>query len=282
MIKTNEWDRSGCPSQEILSAFYDGEVSQEGLREHVESCEKCRAAIRDFEAIDKALKSVIDSNTPPDIDQRILIRVHSVLKEESDSAKTLSLRSGFYLRVAALFAVLFIAGVFIWHDYSAKKSSVITAKPRVMTSASVPAELAPRRASIDIRDLDTVNFSNTLDSNQFKSLPDSRSLDVQEIPDEVKQTWIIPENANDFRQMLSVILHAAGIPSDRVSLSRSANGGYTIEFPATKMQSVRFVRLCKRGGFSLLTPGQPQPEQNKFAGSADDPITYTADFFPKK
>ena len=280
-MKTNEWNRSGCPSPETLSAFYDGEVVQEDLRAHIASCEKCSAAIRDFEAIDKALAASLDSNTPPDIEQRILIRVHDVLKDGSN--KGLHLRSGFYFRVAALFAVLGIAGVIIWRDYSAKKSlEIIAAKPRVMESASVPAELSPRRGSIDIRDLDTVNFSNTQDSSNFRALPAGRDLEVQEIPDEVKQTWVIPDHAKDLRQMLSVILHSAGIPADRVTLSRKGNGGYTLEFPATKIQSVRFVKLCKRGGFSLLTPGQPQPEQNKFAGNADDPITYTADFFPKK
>ena len=280
-MKTNEWNRSGCPSPETLSAFYDGEVVQEDLRAHIASCEKCSAAIREFEAIDKALAASLDSNTPPDIEQRILIRVHDVLKE--DSNKGFHLRSGFYFRVAALFAVLGIAGVIIWRDYSAKKSlEIIAAKPRVMESASVPAELSPRRGSIDIRDLDTVNFSNTQDSSNFRVLPAGRDLEVQEIPDEVKQTWVIPDHAKDLRQMLSVILHAAGIQPDRVTLSRKGNGGYTLEFPATKIQSVRFVKLCKRSGFSLLTPGQPQPEQNKFAGNADDPITYTADLFPKK
>ena len=280
-MKTSEWNRSGCPSPETLSAFYDGEAVQEDLRAHIDSCEKCRAAIRDFEAIDKALAASLDSNTPPDIGQRILIRVHDVLKD--DAGTGLHLRSGFYFRIAALFAVLGIAGVIIWRDHSAKKSQeIIAAKPRVMSSASVPAELSPRRGSIDIRDLDTVNFSNTPDFSDFTNPPEEQDPEVQEIPDEVKQTWVIPDHAEDLRRMLSVILHAAGIRADRVTLSRKGNGGYTLEFPATKMQSVRFVKLCKRGGFSLLSPGQPQPEQNKFAGNADDPITYTADFFPKK
>lgn len=282
MTKTNERKRSGCPSPETLSAFCDGEDLPSGIREHIASCGECQTAIREFEAIDRAIDSALASNIPPDIDQRILVRVRKALKEESAAGSGARLCSGFYLRIAALFAVLFIAGSFIWRDYSAKKHFRTPAQPRVMPSASVPAELSPRFGSIDVRDLDTVNFSSTPDPGEFSHAPSDPLSEAPEIPDHVKQTWVIPESASDLRRTFSVILLAAGIRADRVILTRSGNGVCTLKFPATKLQSIRFVRLCKRCGFSLLSSEQPQPEQNQFSGNADDPISYTAEFFPKK
>ena len=56
------------------------------------------------------------------------------------------------------------------------------------------------------------------------------------------------------------------------------NDKYSLSFRATRMQTVKFVRACRLLGYSLLSPVQPQPEQNRFSGEADSMISYDADF----
>ena len=76
--------------------------------------------------------------------------------------------------------------------------------------------------------------------------------------------------------MLAVV-QALGIDRKSVRFSRE-NDKLSLSFNATRMQSVKFVRACRLLGYSLLSPVQPQPEQNRFAGEADSMISYHADF----
>jgi len=288
MNTKTEQKKAECPSRELLSAFYDGEASPETLGSHIETCPVCRTVLNDFARLDSLLGKALDAGTPPDLPERILVKVKTAI-ENSPKKKKFNIYSPamIYGRIAALVAVLGIAGVIIWNDYSAKNAPPVQT-PRVMHTAMTETELSPapsspraHSASIDVNDLSTVNFSNIRDRNltHMHTAADQTARAV--IPDEVKQMWIIPENS-DFPKMLPAILQAAGISPAKVRCIHKNDGNYTLEFPATKLESIKFVRLCKRTGYSLLTPGQPQPEQNSFAGNASDRITYSADFFRKK
>ena len=66
--------------------------------------------------------------------------------------------------------------------------------------------------------------------------------------------------------------------SGKITVFETSGKRFSVRFHGTKMQSVRFVRNCKALGCSLLSPVQPQPEQNRFAGHADSVIRYSATF----
>ena len=131
--------------------------------------------------------------------------------------------------------------------------------------------------AIDVSELADASFSN-MPASAPLSVPgkDSTQLPVA-IPDNVDQVWSVPARSAFRAENLQKLIRSLGIPDGNVEFETSGKR-FSVRFHGTKMQSVRFVRNCKALGCSLLSPVQPQPEQNRFAGHADSVIRYSATF----
>ena len=131
--------------------------------------------------------------------------------------------------------------------------------------------------AIDVSELADASFSN-MPASAPHSVPgkDSTQLPVA-IPDNVDQVWSVPTRSAFRAENLQKLIRSLGIPDGDVEFQKNGNQ-FSVSFRGTKMQSVRFVRSCKAIGCSLLSPVQPQPEQDRFAGHADSMIRYSATF----
>ena len=278
---------SSCPSFEILSEYFDGECRDEAVVSHVAVCEHCARTLEELAFIDKAISRALEKNTPADLPQKILAGVRNRLKEEEKKRSRFYFPASFYVRAAALVAVLGMVGYFIWDDYSYRAElerpvGITQLKP----SAEVPAGLsAPEHGvrplhkfgSIDVRELDSASFSNVPVYESNAAQPAEQIGGRAVIPDHVKQVWTVSARDAEFQKDLLAVVQALGIDRKSVRFSRE-NDKLSLSFNATRMQSVKFVRACRLLGYSLLSPVQPQPEQNRFAGEADSMISYHADF----
>lgn len=45
----------GCPSEETLSRFYDGEQNSQELREHIANCSECSSVLEEIRALEQDL-----------------------------------------------------------------------------------------------------------------------------------------------------------------------------------------------------------------------------------
>ena len=276
-------EKMKCPTPETLSAVFDRECTEETILRHVRECDACRTHLKELEQLDRTLKLALEQETPADISERILAGIRT----RQDARKR---KFNFYsrllmpARVAALFAVLGVVGYMIWNDMADSDSGAPVLPPRVAQSAGAGAELGVpdpvspafrKLGSIDAADLAAASFSNTPSA----VYPPEGNLaeNYVPIPDEVNQMWSVPARSVDFRQNLMSLIQSLGIPSKAVSF-KEGEGQFAVRFRGTKMQTVRFVKTCKALGYSLLSPVQPQPEQNRFAGNADSVILYEADF----
>lgn len=275
-------EKEKCPSFETLSAVFDRECSEEAVLSHVRECEICQKTLKELEGLERALKLALERETPADLSERILAGFHD--REKARERKfTIHPGTLHFARAAALIAVLALVGYMVWDDYSTS-SQPVTLTPRIAQSAGTAAELgAPdrpdplKRGMIDATDLSTVSFSNSADTPIYPSGATTKNAALP-IPDEVAQVWSVPTtSSSDFREDLRSLIQSLGIPSGSFRTANTEKG-FNVRFKGTKLQTVKFVKICKALGYSLLSPVQPQPEQNRFAGKATDVIEYNADF----
>lgn len=288
IMESPDKTESSCPSFEILSEYFDGECRDEAVITHIAGCEHCSRTLEELAFIEKAVNRALEKNTPADLPEKILAGIRSRLKEENEKKRfRLHFPASFYVRAAALVAVLGMVGYVIWDDYSyrAEQERSIS-KIQLKRSAEVPAGLsAPETGvrplhkfgSIDVRELDSASFSNVPAYDPKATRPAGLVGGRAVIPDHVKQVWTVSAKDAEFQKDLLALVQALGIDRKSVRYIRE-NDQFSLSFNATRMQSVKFVRACRLLGYSLLSPVQPQPEQNRFAGEADSMISYHADF----
>jgi hypothetical protein len=87
----------------------------------------------------------------------------------------------------------------------------------------------------------------------------------------VRQTWSVTNLA------IAKKIFLASIPvNEKTNASENRNGDLILKVALTKKELAKLVRECSADGFKLLSPTQPQPEQNVFAGDSDTKVFYTA------
>lgn len=99
------------------------------------------------------------------------------------------------------------------------------------------------------------------------------------ISSHVEHVWIEsgPGGKEDLRKRISAILKSIRVPESAVTFSTSENSLH-MNIQMSSMQCALFVRVCADEGMKLLSPQQPQPEQNRFIGSGREPVLYSVDF----
>lgn len=98
------------PTDEDLQACIDDRSSLPGVREHLDSCSRCRETFRVMNRLDSALRTLPSDATGPDFTRSVMERIGS----GSSSAVVFRMLGGM-AHVLALFAVLAVmAGVFLF------------------------------------------------------------------------------------------------------------------------------------------------------------------------
>jgi phosphopantothenoylcysteine synthetase/decarboxylase len=91
------------------------------------------------------------------------------------------------------------------------------------------------------------------------------------ITENVRQTWSVANLA------IAKKIFLESLPANvKTNVLRDSDGDLTLKVVLTKKALAELVRKCSAGGFKLLSPSQPQPEQNVFAGDSGAKVHYSA------
>ncbi len=273
-----------CPDLIVLNEVYDRVCADEKVLSHTDACPACRDYLEGLKRLDLEIAAALDANTSADFPERCCAALHQRLELKKKKFEPLL----FFSRVAALFAMLSIVGYLIWNGNRAQnqtKCPIAHPNTEIASSAAVPAALreAPalplRYGAVDVAELSSVSFLEHPVHNG-EPIGVEAVQNYVRIPSNVTQIWTTRIPGESSGEKLLSILARIGVPADQIML-RTAKDGIHLNFRATKMQTVHFVRACKHLGFLLNSPIQPQPEQKNFLGNASDMIFYSAEFLPR-
>ena len=281
-----------CLTIENLSAELDGEYHfSPEEQQHLAHCGRCRNLYESFRVVDDALTRSLAVNCPRDAAYRIRKNVNRRLDRLAPMKEHRPIRfSAFAARVAAAVVLAAMAGYLIFIDNPYFESQPEPADP-VPASASVqkvhPAE--PETApllpgGVDIRNL---RLAAAGEPAAFRfTEPDAASVKAEnaaEIPAAVKHVWLFnpARKSGQIEKILRSALEKAGIPLDQVRIGMTTEHGLRVNLQLTRRQSVILTRLLAAEQFQLVSPVQPQPEQQLFAGTGEETVEFEAVLLPR-
>lgn len=265
-----------CPSHEQLSAYFDKESKHpEEIEKHLKLCSICRDYMESLSKIEYSLKHTVAKDTGMDeeISKRILARVHASVGEPENCVKHKFFLSPVLWRVAVLLMIGCSVGYLLWEDMQEDNKERLKAKQSLQPSATVSAALtsATNGRAIQVSELEKIHFSPVADNRKHPAGKIPQSINSY-----VRHVWTQPDNPG---QSVTSLLKKNNIPQD--SLTKTEKG-WQIQCSISKLQAVHFVRSCSDAGYQLLSPDQPQPEENFYTGQGTDVIRYSAEIIPSK
>lgn len=286
---------SSCISPESLSAYADKEyilTSEE--KEHLAHCIHCREKLIFLQKLNHTLHTLLQQQCPEKFVDLMSEKVrYRIKKEEKFSRKQklrFSPRKMFFHAAAAL--VLFSLIAYLVMDNP--DEAVIPILPQQLISYDNPVEKPfgitenapydPVRSSsnIDIRNLVTVSTS----AEPVKFFP-SMGKPVKEkplsIPENVKQVWLYDKKiySDPAKQLEKFLAEKAGRNNVKSHPDKEEkNLVFTVK--TTRKGAIYLVRFLAAKNFQLLSPVQPQPEQNLFYGKGDEKTVMQLYFMPMK
>lgn len=307
MMEEDSVQQQKCPDIAVLSAFYDGETDLDSmLSRHLETCCHCRNQLRQMGEIDRMLKQRVATGMRYYNAERIKAQVHHQLTAQR------KLRIWKWTNRALPLAASFMLGMAVWQVFQLSPSTN-TANPQV--DSVTTDQTAAETAALEQLALDWPYYVNMPGNNALTdsalygpALPYAEMLPINTQPgspvstttasmapelenswalsqaarnpvaiaDQVQQVWVI-NNVESMESFLKTELEKVNVKPENVSIRRT-DKGISLELNLTKRELVLLVRNCHAAGAELLTPVQPQPEQESFRGNASDKVAYQAHF----
>ena len=284
-----------CISAENLSAELDGEYhfSREE-QDHLDHCPRCRNLYDSYRVVDDALSRTLMTNCPPAAAYRIRKKVNRRLDQLAPMHSHGPIRfSALAARVAAAAAIAVMAGYLIFIDNPFSNELAVdpaASDPvRTVNTAKAEPEKSPAPAdgypgSVDIRNLRLAAAGDS-GSIRFMNPAESpvKAQHVALIPDSVKHIWLYDPGlkSEQAEAFFRSALKETDIPLKNVRIELTGNNSIRVGMNLTRRQAVMLVRLLSERKFQLISPVQPQPEQQLFAGTGDETAEYEAVLLPK-
>lgn len=270
-----------CPSIELLSAWHDGEGSDEIAR-HVERCAACRKAVEFYAGIDAAVSAACQPS--PDLAVRISRACRNLQREPLQfawGARLLRAAAGIALIAAAAAVIAMIAT----RDGTSGRPAQLTTLPEQTPSDDAPqtADTARRTAPV----YRTVYY-NRLDGPaplarvgaETSDFPDSiaqrlmpqpqRSITI--LQNSVNHVWVVDDLDVARQQVLDLL--PAGASAMCVTPQARA---LRLHITLTDQQLQALVNRLEARGWALVTPNLPQPGQIDRLQLTGDQVVYVAD-----
>ncbi len=277
---------SGCPEHEVVCAYFDGELdmgSPEAL--HIKSCPECQLLIKDFAMMAAAIAKRAPEKPSEDFADVMLKKVRTKIEAEKNPVIPFYMVQ--LMKAAAIF--ILIAGIFIYTKSSTDVKPQVTVSepirsspPAAIASATPEAKTAARTGIVgEVQMKDLREVSTSPDIRFMDMMPqqnDSASMPVA-IPGSVTQVWTV-SNMDKAVSKARECMVRSGINADSLRFATDAAGMSTLSVDMNKKQLSSFVKYFSQSGFELLSAAQPQPEQNVYYGSAEDPVGYQLKLVP--
>ena len=270
-----------CPGFEELSAYFDNELDSSSLEyKHIEKCDICKRELEGFKIVSDSIKKELQLKVPDDFAREVIAGIKK-RNEAEKVVKSFPLKG--IMRTAALFIItsLIIIDLLpidrnqkLHQKVQAKAEPLIflnklTDSNHLTSFQNIPSRsyAAGANDAIDLRKM--INVSTGSSPSEFISIPNGNREHTAVIPPVVHQVWSV-DNLSDVHKQIQQLSPHAKLASNARDL--------TMRGKLTKKEVAEFVRNCKQKGFRLLSPTQPQPEQQVFLGNPNDKISYSATF----
>ena len=280
-----------CLSLGNLSAELDGEYHfSPAEQQHLAHCERCRNLYESFRVIDDAVTRSLAVNCPRDAAFRIRKNVNRRLDRLAPMNEHRPIRfTALAAKAAAAVVFAAMAGylIFIDNPYFDKTPDPQASMPSaaaVKKTAPAEKELAPLLPSgVDIRNL---RLAAAGEPAAFRFIePDAAPVKAENaavISAAVKHVWLFDSARKaQTESLLRNALEKAGIPLEQVRIAVTPERGLRVNLQLTRQQCVMLTRLLAAQKFQLVSPVQPQPEQQLFAGTGREPVEYEAVLLPR-
>ncbi len=271
---------AGCPEHEAVCAYFDGEMDKTSPEyAHIAACAVCQDKLKDFAIMAEAIARDIPKDMPPEFPETILKKVRARIDAENNPVIPFYMIQ--LMKAAAIF--ILITGIFIYIKSSSDVKPQITgiepvrSSPSATISAAIPTEKPSKESNIpgeiQLRDMRDVSTSPDIKFLNLMTQKDDIYGIPAAIPGSVTHVWTT-DNMSSALEKAKECLLKSGVKADKIKFATDGSGTSGLSLETTKKQLSTFVRLFAQDGFGLLSPAQPQPEQNVFYGTADDPVGY--------
>lgn len=275
----NKINNKNCPDIEFLSAFFDGELdSSTDEFKHIKDCAECKKHLESYQELADSIKGELSAEVPDNLAERIISGVKRRNKLESQPSSTpFPILLKFAAMVILIGCILYL--VLPKEDIPQAPTDNIGPKPQFLNKNLPIGQLT----TLDIPSRKRIEHqTGTIDISHFfpASTNGSRKISFVQNDDKEKPAWI----ANNVKQVWMVKDINAAM-NEMVSLAngkkiinkgKNTQGDGELNLKLTKLELVNLVRKFHNAGFKLLSPTQPQPEQNTFAGNQNDEVNYEA------
>lgn len=264
-----------CPDNEIISAYYDGELDGESPEAlHISSCPECAKILESYADMDKALKNKFTCEIPANLTEKVKKTIHRRINAE----KRISIP--FPVLLLRIAASLFIASVILFYVSSLVKDREI--KTAATSKHEIRKNVSGGLGIIPFEDYVKASFRAPPVSTPLLTAPDTanRTGKIEKsaaLPDKVSQVWVT-RNIEKLPSLISTLTAKAGISSENTNITINDGNTANLDMKLSKGQLFNFVRLCKNSGFELLSPHAPQPEQKVQQGTENEDVNYNASF----
>ncbi|MFZ2654360.1 MAG: hypothetical protein WAX69_05550 [Victivallales bacterium] len=268
-----------CPGHDDVSAHFDGKL-EKGSPEsnHIGSCPECQAKLKDFASIAGILDRRSRAKLPDNFPEHMLHKVRTRISTEKNPV--MPFYPVQFMKAAAVFLIIAVIFVYVKNSSDEKPllaKAPIRSSPPAALLAAVPerpsTEKAGRPGEIQLQALRDVSTSPDIRFMNFTSPKESLTEKPVSIPVAVSHVWVAG-NIRNAVEKARYCLVQSGIPGESIKFSSDGKGTSTLTIDMNKKQLSSFVKLFAKDGFELLSPVQPQPEQNIFFGEAGDQVGY--------
>lgn len=278
-IMTVEENKTNCPEVEFVSAFFDGELDPATAEyKHIKDCPECKKHLDSYQELADSIKGEFDIVVPNGLAERIIA---GVKRRNQLEAQPETMPFPLLIKMAAMFILIFGVLYVVIPKAPPKPSKVEDLEPKPqflndavpmgnLTTMDVPSRdrIANNTGSID---LEHFFPSSTRTDHKINFVANDGKEKPAWIPTSVKQVWVVKDVSTGLNKMAKLANE-----KNILSMGKNSQGDGELNLKLSKVQLVNLVRQCHKAGFKLLSPTQPQPEQNTFAGNQNDEVTYKA------
>lgn len=288
-----------CPDREFVSCFLDGELAS-GTPEarHIGGCPRCGQALDAYAKIGCGLRQEMAAAVPDDLSRRLGEHVRRRLAEDPPAAPHRPFPLAWPVRIAAMVAVILLAGMAL-RGLLQERARVLAARsgvPSAMAPVIAAPEPAPEPPSLipapaamaavqptpmaaapgDVAAVDLAPAG--LGAAPVRFVVGTEEARPAAIAAQVRHVWL-SDSPSACCAKFAAAAAAIGIPGDQISVPDEASASSRqVVVKASRRQLVGLVRQWAGTGHRLISPAQPQPEQDVFSGQGDEPVQYAAVF----
>ena len=229
----SEENIKNCPPEEDLIAWFDSELQDRSLEEHITDCDNCQKKVRTYHKIDAALQEELH------IEHDIVLRIKENTLKEVGRPKIMSMK--LWISLAACVAIVSTALFLKFQFQPADENSgavIAETKTESIHKALSNTSFAPADTAV-ANDAALVEHSWKMNSRDraltvLEELIPSQSTHFNKLKTEKGEfTLLLDMNKDDYQEMISVLKEEKFISEDSLELPENTESiRYKINFTA--------------------------------------------------